>query len=873
MTMRDDRAITTPEPRSSDSDRLLDWSVALLMLLLVTLSGFAVSQGWDGHNAWRFTLIAFIAGVFSGTLARSRMLDGFAIIVSMVAGLGTVWAVTAVFGGHLEGSPWEQLRAYPEPVINALYFDEITGANRELTADTLLSLTIWMSSWIAMWMLLRVGFVVFGLLAPVVLIMASQHFANDPVSWIIVAMVGISLFVIVGQRFLSRRTSWTSRHVPVAHSLMGRAMVTGLAIAVVVSSTIMAAPEAWSQTVLQPMIERTVERLESARTEAQYWFDDILGTDTAPPRAGSYTDFSDGFQIGGPLSLTDEPEVLVRTDSTTAPYLKARTYDNYTGRGWTSSASGEFAEEGEQERRAQELRYNPGWEVALSSDARNERDSVTVNVSPLTPDVGTVLTVDSFLSADMQTVVRMGWTSVTDLPLTVSVSTLNQLPPDVQRLGSLLLQSELTGTSTSWGPSATSATMQEAIDTEVNDLARRGVEVRWMANENGIVEVIYVTGRLPVFDDVEAVFRYQQSEMINPDYQTTGLTSAASPEQLAAAGTEYPAWVTERYLDTGDTITDRSIQLTRDIIGTETNPYQQSVLIERWLRNNIGYDESVDAPPAGQDLVDYVLFDHKYGYCEHYAAAMSVMLRSLGVPSRVVVGYAPGERDEDAGTYLYRQNNAHAWVEVYFPGYGWVPFEPTANRPLGEFDLETGDASLGAEQQEPEMAQPTESVVPTAEVATPDLSQDNSEATPQPTSEDLTLQPPVLVEPDQSSGPPRWAFVTGVVAMVGAVIAGGVWLLWSWSLRDLSPAAGLMRRLQRVGSWLGIRSNPTTTPREYARKFESSPVGISTPVKRITRAYEIETFGPRAAREQVMTDARQAWSDIKRKWFKLIRRR
>lgn len=508
---------TTTNSRFLDADRLLGWSLAALMLILVTLSGFAVSQGWDGHNPWRFTLVAFVSGIISGVLAKSRILDGFAIGISIIAGIACVWWITAAFGGHLEGTFWEQLRAYPEPVSNALFFDEITGANREITAETLLSLTIWMSSWIAMWMLIRVGFALFALLAPAVLILANQHFANNASTWIIIAMVGITLFIIIGQRFASKRTGWDAHHIPVADSLIRRALVTGLAISVIVSSTILASPEAWSQTVLQPTIERTVNRLESVRLEAQYWFDDLLGTNTAPPRAGSYTDFSDGFQIGGPLSLTDEPEVLVRTDSTTAPYLKARTYDNYTGRGWTSSTNGEFATLPETERRTQELRYNPGWEVALSENARHERENITVNISPLSPDVSSVLTVDSFLSADMQTVVRMGWTTVSDMPLAISVNTLTQLPPDVQKLGSLLLQSELTGDSTSWGPSATSGTMQEAIDTEVDDLARRGVEVRWTASPDGIVDTIYVTGRLPVFDDVEAVFRYQQSTMVDPD--------------------------------------------------------------------------------------------------------------------------------------------------------------------------------------------------------------------------------------------------------------------------------------------------------------------------------------------------------------------
>lgn len=319
-------------------------------------------------------------------------------------------------------------------------------------------------------------------------------------------------------------------------------------------------------------------------------------------------------------------------------------------------------------------------------------------------------------------------------------------------------------------------------------------------------------------------------------------------------------------------MTDRTLELTEEIIAGETNPYVQAVLLEDWLRSNITYDESVEAPPGDQDLVDYVLFDYRNGYCEHYAAAMTVMLRSQGIPARVVVGYSPGEwNDVDSG-FLYRQRNAHAWVEAYFPSYGWIPFEPTANRPLGEFDVEPTGEDLDL-SQEAETPVPTEPAIPTADISTPDVSQDNSSATPQPTSEAVQDQPPIPLEPEQSSGPPRWLVISGVVVLAIGAVGGSLWLLWSWSLRGLSPAAGLMKRLQRVGSWVGIDSRPTTTPREYARQFESAGGGISTPVKRITRAYEIEAFGPRQARDQVVADARKAWNEIRRNIWRLIRRK
>jgi transglutaminase-like putative cysteine protease len=795
------------------------------------------------------------------------------MLLGMLGGVGVVWALTAGYSGLLQGGFVQRIRALPGPLIDALVRDDVTELNRNPTADSLLSLTIWMSSWIAMWMLLRVGFVVLALIPPSVLILANEHFTGDNRGWPLVVMIALAILIIVRHRLRDQHQRWAHRRVPVSESIAGRVLVSGLAIAVVVSSTLAMSPTAWSQTVLQPLVTGAIDKFETARVEAEFWFDDVLGTDLSAEQAGRYTEFSDGYSVGGPLNLSDQPEVVAKTDTESAPYLTARTYDSYTGRGWTSSASGEFADERQSVRQSPELFYNPNWEVALSPEARNERMPTTGTITMLGPGSDVVLSVDSFLTADVQTVVRMSWTTVSDMPLALNPATLNQLPPDVQLLASLLLQSQLNADQTAWGPSAVSGEMQAAIDAEVDDLATRGIEVRWVATPGGIVQTLFITGRLPVFDDVEAVFRRQAGSAASNTYTVRGLTSVATPEQLVAAQGEYPTWVTERYLQTGDTITVRTQELTNEIIGTETNPYNQAVLVEQWLRTNIVYDENVNAPPRGQDLVDYVLFDNRRGYCEHYSAAMTVMLRSLGIPARVVVGYSPGQHDPQTGGWLYLQSNAHAWVEAYFPGYGWIPFEPTAARPLGEFDVEPVDPASGDAMQPTEAVPTVEPAMPTSDVSTPDINEDNSQATPAPTEADDMLAPPAVLPDEPQPGPPRWLVPLGAATAVVAGFIGGAWFFWQRGLRGLGPSAGLMKRVHRVGGWLGIRSDTTTTPREYARKFEETASVIAAPVRRITRTYEIETFGPGSARDQLLDDARIAWREIRGKALYLLRHR
>ncbi len=104
--------------------------------------------------------------------------------------------------------------------------------------------------------------------------------------------------------------------------------------------------------------------------------------------------------------------------------------------------------------------------------------------------------------------------------------------------------------------------------------------------------------------------------------------------------------------------------------------------LEEWLRVNVRY--SLDIPPlrSGVDAVDEFLFESRAGYCEQIASSMVVLLRSLGIPARLAVGYVSGERNPFTGLFEVRASDAHAWTEVWFPGWGWIPFDPTASVPL-----------------------------------------------------------------------------------------------------------------------------------------------------------------------------------------------
>jgi transglutaminase-like putative cysteine protease len=178
-------------------------------------------------------------------------------------------------------------------------------------------------------------------------------------------------------------------------------------------------------------------------------------------------------------------------------------------------------------------------------------------------------------------------------------------------------------------------------------------------------------------------------------YQIRSSVAAVTISQLRDAGTDYPAWVTERYLALPESITPRTRQLAEDIVGDRETPYDRVAAVTRYLRNNIRYSETITSTPSrDQEPLDWFLFDLKIGFCNYYASSQVVLLRSLGIPARLAVGFSAGEHQGGTNTYLVYERNAHAWPEVYFPGLGWVEFEPTVSqdpivRPLGE--IETDD--------------------------------------------------------------------------------------------------------------------------------------------------------------------------------------
>ncbi len=161
----------------------------------------------------------------------------------------------------------------------------------------------------------------------------------------------------------------------------------------------------------------------------------------------------------------------------------------------------------------------------------------------------------------------------------------------------------------------------------------------------------------------------------NIRYEATSAMPQIPVEALRAASTEYPQPVRDLYLQLPQ-IDPRISALAEQITSDARTPYDQARAIELYLRSRYDYTLDLSGPPATDPLA-YFLFDRRAGHCEYFAAAMTVMLRTVGVPARYVNGFLPGVYNDLGENYIVRARDAHSWVEVLFPGHGWLAFDPT----------------------------------------------------------------------------------------------------------------------------------------------------------------------------------------------------
>jgi transglutaminase-like putative cysteine protease len=180
--------------------------------------------------------------------------------------------------------------------------------------------------------------------------------------------------------------------------------------------------------------------------------------------------------------------------------------------------------------------------------------------------------------------------------------------------------------------------------------------------------------RMLASDAGGAVYNFDSQRSISR-YEADSDIATATPAELRAARRDYPLQITGQYLRL-PSLDARVPHLAAQITRSAGNDFDKAVAIENHLRTRFGYTLQLPQTPVKDPIANF-LFERKQGHCEYFASSMAVMLRTIGIPSRVVTGFRSDEFNDLTGNYVVRAKDAHAWVEAYFPGYGWQTFDPT----------------------------------------------------------------------------------------------------------------------------------------------------------------------------------------------------
>jgi hypothetical protein len=354
----------------------------------------------------------------------------------------------------------------------------------------------------------------------------------------------------------------------------------------------------------------------------------------------------------------------------------------------------------------------------------------------------------------------------------------------------------------------------------------------------------FISCNMPVLAHVGAgdITTVSTPRLLNPDecYTITSGIFSAAPSDLSVAGEDYPQPITDYYLQLPPDFPERIRQLSEDITREAKSPYDKVLAISSYLAQ-IPYSEEVEAPPQGIDGVEHFLFTQKSGFCVYFASAMAVMLRSVNVPSRLITGYLPGEFDVKTGEYTLRDKHYHAWLQAYFPGYGWVDLEATPGAD-SEADRDTSllvghtfeegvgwDASFGQWEESGPQEVP-------GEIGIGEVSKKTSAA---------DWRWPLAEELGQTL-----LFVLGgtilITILVSPILAlRSAFYRWLWNVDRSAHASGVYTKMCILASKLRLGPKPQQTPLEYATELTAVLPLQAKAIDGIVQTYVENRFGRR----------------------------
>ena len=388
----------------------------------------------------------------------------------------------------------------------------------------------------------------------------------------------------------------------------------------------------------------------------------------------------------------------------------------------------------------------------------------------------------------------------------------------------------------------------QAVQTLASQLAPDDlILVEVLTDDSDDAERVVFQRKAPTTPDLVA-WGFKESTEENEAYRMTSLVSVATDDDLRGASIEYDNFLTDHYLQLPESLPDRVRDLADRLTAGSDNPLDKTLAIQNYLRGpEFTYSLDIEAPPIEADGVDWFLFDSKVGYSDYFGSSMAVMLRSVGVPTRMAAGYAPGELNED-GQRVIRDSDSHGWVQVYFPGYGWIDFEPTPNWPTHDRNPRVSRFAGGL----------SDPIHDDPEGLLAEMESD-------PFIEGLFDEgdgtfPTGALLVDRYGGYVMWALIV-IASIIAPWLLG--YLAWNYGLGPLGPEARLYAKLTRLG-WLGgIGRRPNQTPMEYAAQIGRLVHSAHDGATLIAWAYSSVRYGSAEDDDERQAAISETWKSIR----------
>ncbi len=545
----------------------------------------------------------------------------------------------------------------------------------------------------------------------------------------------------------------------------------------------------------------------------------------------------------GPLNLTDEPVMWVKSKYPTL--LPARVYDTYTPQGWLTGEHNVFTAE------PNAPLTNPPEELA--------RERIDQTILPLFP-TNAVISSGTLFSASRQSQLDILTPRRYTIPLDDPDAEIGFMPRDIGVMAQGLLTGLHEAASTADGPQFT----EQEVMNELQALTPPDVLITLLRDGGFGLPTHVIAERITPPEQtgvqmVDAVLRQEA-------YSVVTFVSRATDEELAQTGGDYPRWVTDRYLLLPSSMPERVLTLARNVVqdAGAVTPFEKVQAVKDFLQAQ-SYSLQITGPDVGEGGVDWFLFESHSepcpdistdcdpseikGYSHYFGSAASVMLRAVGVPTRMVAGWAAGHYIPQARQFVILDNDRHGWTQVYFENYGWIDVEATPGRvePSKEFqvpDLPVGDSAFDDD----------------------DLSEFGDEIfeeLDESLLEDLGLMqnfPTGSVGSAESSQPIILYIALGVIA-AAILLAAAVWTWLHWGLR---PERRAYAKMVHFGRAIGMAKSPSQTASEYARYLAFLVPPIAEATVHIAGSYERIRYSNQDADPDVAKDLNKAWRRVLR---------